>query len=103
VQPLIRKDREINISAVSRQRFGKHVPTATDTHAAIEVLLETVFATRSVQRGYKEAGSNTSTPPRVEAGSNTSTVTLRVVGGDEQGSLESETVKYGHKSHGTRT
>jgi hypothetical protein len=33
---------------------------------------------------------------RVEAGSNTSTVTLRVVGGDEKGSLESETVKYGH-------
>jgi hypothetical protein len=29
----------------------------------------------------------------VEAGSNTSTVTLRVVGGDEKGSLKSETVK----------
>jgi hypothetical protein len=40
---------------------------------------------------------------RVEAGSNTSTVTLRVVGGDENGSLNSQTVKYGHKSHGTRT
>jgi hypothetical protein len=40
---------------------------------------------------------------RVEAWSNTSTVTLRVVGGDEKGSLESETVKYGHESHGTRT
>jgi hypothetical protein len=39
---------------------------------------------------------------RVEAGSNTSTVTLRVVGGDEKGSLESETVKYGHESY-TRT
>jgi hypothetical protein len=31
---------------------------------------------------------------RVEAGSNTSTVTLRVVGGDEKGSLKCETVKY---------
>jgi hypothetical protein len=31
--------------------------------------------------------------PCVEAGSNTSTVTLRVVGGDEKGSLKSETVK----------
>jgi hypothetical protein len=41
--------------------------------------------------------------PRVEAGSNTSTVTLRVVGGDENGSLKSETVKYGLKSQGTRT
>jgi hypothetical protein len=40
---------------------------------------------------------------RVEAWSNTSTVTLRVVGGDEKGSLESDTVKYGHESHGSRT
>jgi hypothetical protein len=40
---------------------------------------------------------------RVEEGSNTSTVALRVVGGDEKGSLESETVKYGHESYGTRT
>jgi hypothetical protein len=39
----------------------------------------------------------------VEAGSNTSTVTLRVVGGDEKGSLESETVKYDHESYGTWT
>jgi hypothetical protein len=37
----------------------------------------------------------------VEAGSNTSTVTLRVVGGDEKGSLESETANYGHESHGS--
>jgi hypothetical protein len=41
--------------------------------------------------------------PRVEAGSNTSTVTLRVVGGDENGSLKSETVKYGRESQRTRT
>jgi hypothetical protein len=40
---------------------------------------------------------------RLEAGSNTSTVALRVVGGDEKGSLETETLKYGHESHGTRT
>jgi hypothetical protein len=40
---------------------------------------------------------------RVEAGSNTSTVTLRVVGGDGKGSLESETVKCGRESHGTLT
>jgi hypothetical protein len=42
--------------------------------------------------------SRTRTRTRVEAGSNTSTVTLRVVGGDE-----SEIVKYGHESYGTRT
>jgi hypothetical protein len=40
---------------------------------------------------------------RVEAVSNTSTVTLRVVGGDEKGSLKSETVQYGRESQGTRT
>jgi hypothetical protein len=37
----------------------------------------------------------------VEAGSNTSTVTLRVVGGDEKGSLKTETVKYGSEIQGT--
>jgi hypothetical protein len=41
--------------------------------------------------------------PHVEAGSNTSTVGQRVVGGDEKGSLESETVKYCHESHGAGT
>jgi hypothetical protein len=40
---------------------------------------------------------------RLKTGSNTSTVTLRVVGGEEKGSLESGTVKYGHESQGTRT
>jgi hypothetical protein len=53
---------------------------------------------REVHRGIKETADS-----RVEAGSNTSTVTLRVVEGDEKGSLESETVKYGHESHRTRT
>jgi hypothetical protein len=40
---------------------------------------------------------------RVEAGSNTSTVALRVVEGDEKGSLESESVKYGREYQETRT
>jgi hypothetical protein len=39
----------------------------------------------------------------MEAGSNTSTVTLRVVGGDEKGSLKYETVIYGREAQGTRT
>jgi hypothetical protein len=39
----------------------------------------------------------------VEVGSNTFAVTLRVVGGDEKGSLKSDTVKYGRESQGTRT
>jgi hypothetical protein len=40
---------------------------------------------------------------RVEAGLNTFTVTLRVVEGDEKGSLKTETVKYGREIQGTRT
>jgi hypothetical protein len=39
----------------------------------------------------------------MEAASNTSAVAIRVLGGDEKRSLESETVKYGHESHGTLT
>jgi hypothetical protein len=30
------------------------VPAATDAHATIEILLETVFSSQSVQRGYKQ-------------------------------------------------
>jgi hypothetical protein len=36
----------------------------------------------------------------VEAGYNTSIVTLRVVGGDEKGSLKFEAVNYGRESQG---
>jgi hypothetical protein len=32
----------------------QHVPSTTDTHATMEVLLETVFSTRSMQRCYEE-------------------------------------------------
>jgi hypothetical protein len=39
---------------ISRQRLGKHVFSATDTHTTIEVLLETMFSTQSVEMGYKE-------------------------------------------------
>jgi hypothetical protein len=49
-----------------------------------------MFYIRSVQSG-------------VQTGSKISTVALRVVEGNEEGSLESETVKYGHESHRTRT
>jgi hypothetical protein len=54
---------------------------------------------KTKKRNVSESGSNT----RVEAGSNTSTVTLRIVVGDEKGSLKSETVKYGLKSQETWT
>jgi hypothetical protein len=39
---------------ISRQRLGKHVSAAMDTHATIEVLLETVFSTRSMPRSYQQ-------------------------------------------------
>jgi hypothetical protein len=39
----------------------------------------------------------------VEAGLNTSTMNMRVVGGDEKGSLKSERVKYVRESQGTWT
>jgi hypothetical protein len=51
-QPLLANGSETTF--ISRQRLGKHVTAATDTHATIEVLLETVFYTHSVQRGYQE-------------------------------------------------
>jgi hypothetical protein len=35
-------------TAVARQRFGKHVPAATNTHAAIQELLDSVFYMWSV-------------------------------------------------------
>jgi hypothetical protein len=39
---------------VSKQRIGKHVSAATNTQVTIELLLETVISTPSLQRGYKE-------------------------------------------------
>jgi hypothetical protein len=42
------------ITFVSMQRPGKQLPAATVKHATIEVLLEAVFYTRSVQGGYKK-------------------------------------------------
>jgi hypothetical protein len=71
-------------------------------HATAEELLEMVFSIRSVPRCYKDNWHKLPVSS-VEAGSITSTVALRVVGSDENGSLESETVKYGHEYHGTRT
>jgi hypothetical protein len=58
---------------------------------------------RSVPRLHNPSYKYNSSDTRVVAGSNTSTVTLRVIGGDEKGSLKSERVKYGRKSQGTTT
>jgi hypothetical protein len=77
------------------------------TDEMFEVLISLRFAPsykRFIREGVQSYYTLILAPhTRVEAGSNTSTVTLRVVGGHEKGSLESETVKYGHESYGTRT
>jgi hypothetical protein len=101
---------------ITRQRLCKHIPKHTRSTIGYPLLgsgpinthswqQETVFSVGSVPWSCKRAQSEEWTVghSRVEAGSNTSTVTLRVVGGDEKGSLESETVKYGRESYGVRT
>jgi hypothetical protein len=64
---------------------------------------ETMFSMRLVLEPYKYEWNTLINATRMGTGSNTSTVTLRVVGGDEKGSVWSETVKYGHECQGTRT
>jgi hypothetical protein len=72
---------------------GSHISIAQRI-CFLWICLETILVVENrIMSGYS----------RVEKGSNTSTVTLRVVGGDEKGSLKSETVKYGRKCQGTRT
>jgi hypothetical protein len=46
----------VTCRALSRQRLGKHVPAATNTHAAMDLPLETVFSTRSMQRDTRSVG-----------------------------------------------
>jgi hypothetical protein len=102
---------------IARQRVAKHVPAEAYRgtmgrpflgNGAVNTptnCLETVFSVGSVKSVYKRGVPKFRSWQftRVEAGSNTSTVTLRVAGGDEKGSLKSETVKYGHEFQGTRT
>jgi hypothetical protein len=59
-----------------------------------------LFRRNSVFVGF---GGRGGVEARVDASSNTSAVALRIVGGDEKGSIESETVKYGDVSRGTQT
>jgi hypothetical protein len=74
------------IAFVSRQRLSKHVPASKYTLTTIEVLLETMFSARPMQRGYKEDnwGDQVRSAVPCESGSNTSTVALRIAGGDEK-------------------
>jgi hypothetical protein len=60
---------------------------------------------RILHKDYEHNGSVEfdSHDTRVEAGSNTSTVNLRVIEGEEKGSLKSDAVKYGLDTKGPRT
>jgi hypothetical protein len=91
--------RYVTCTAVAIEQLSKYVSALTNTCNNKRA----VFSVRSVPRVYKKNKECHLKHPRVGEGSNTSTVNLRVVGGDEKGSLESETVKYSHESHGTRT
>jgi hypothetical protein len=72
VQLLLSNDREIGeqttvlFNPISRQRIGKHVPVATNTHATIELFLEMMFYNRSVWSGDKEEKWGDSLFDRVE-------------------------------------
>jgi hypothetical protein len=81
--------------AVSRQRLRKHVPAATDTHAAIEILLEMVCYTpwKGVIRRTIEARIGTLFLGDINTGISPQSLV----------ESESEGVKCGHESRGTRT
>jgi hypothetical protein len=88
--------------SITKQRLSKHVPANTQ-QMRISTAKQRMFSVLwSDPRLYNERPT-TDVHSSVEAGSNTSTVALRVVGGDKKGSLESEAVKCGSESHGTRT
>jgi hypothetical protein len=81
---------------------GSLVSATTDNRQKHE-LFGAVAAIRSFRSYKREFIRELESVPRVEAGSNTSTVTLRVVGCDEMGSLKCETVKYGCETQGARS
>jgi hypothetical protein len=84
--------------SVARLQLGKHVRTRNSIgscvflcglhHATVQ---SCVVCAWSVPRGLSIS------VVQFRVRSNTSTAALRVVGGDEKGTLESETVKYGRR------
>jgi hypothetical protein len=90
----------VRAARVATQRCGKHMSAVVNQHPTIG---KAVISMEATPRLYNEDLRLLELDTRVEAGSNTSTVALRVVGGDEKGSVKYETVKDGHESHGTRT
>jgi hypothetical protein len=88
-QPLLANGCETTF--VSRQLLGKHVLAAMDTYATIEVILETVFYTRSVQMGYKEQKWGIPCGGRIEYLHRSPVIRRR----RQNGGLEFEIVKYG--------
>jgi hypothetical protein len=107
----ISTERLFSLRSASRTlRSNAEVNTSLLCYATLRQLVDTQqwemrekFSVQSAQRLYNATLVGHQTLTRVGSGSNTSTVTLRVVGGDEKGSLKSETKKYGHGSEMTRT
>jgi hypothetical protein len=88
-------------TSIARQLLGKHVSVPRQNPTTELLLADSVFCGFGPRLYniliYSELGE---TPVRRRGWS---TITLRVVGGDEKGSLESETVNYDHESRGCRT
>jgi hypothetical protein len=68
----------------ARQRFGKHVPAATNTRNSRKIVGLVIFYTVRVL-SKESVWVCLCIPSHVEPGLNTSTVALRVVGEDEKG------------------
>jgi hypothetical protein len=118
VKTAVARERSVNTPDARQWLTSCHVMAMTDAYATIEELSEVVFSVRSnvdhlplpmmadgpryvaraVTAQITPLSAGFTNETCVEAGSNTSTVTLRVIGGDEKGSLRSETVKYGRES-----
>jgi hypothetical protein len=95
-------DREINkyTTALLCNRFKN---TNVFPWKQLDIREDRCFLCSPCRDVTNRTGSEVKSLSVVEAGSSASTVALRVVGSDENGSLEYETVKYGRESHGTRS
>jgi hypothetical protein len=96
------KQRSLLGNARNNRTNGLYTPflnnESVNTPKTMGVLLGNVFYVRFMQSGYEVEFTWESVESYVEARS-----TLWVVGGDEKGSLEFETVKYVCESHRIRT
>jgi hypothetical protein len=99
--------------STARQRLAKHVPDRYAVNVIWRPLLDNGFGYHGITGVCGTTQTRTEVLEPLKAvisilfsqsyKTRGTIVTLRVVGGDEMGSLKSETVKYGRESQGTRT